>query len=88
MASIGKEHWTRVKWIMRYLRGYVNLGLRYRRKNGNDKDLWRYVDSNYDRNLGQRKSLTGYLFMLNNCLINWKASLQLSLQFLQLRHNL
>ncbi|KAH9716242.1 hypothetical protein KPL71_021390 [Citrus sinensis] len=36
------------------------------------KWILRYLKGDLDR----RRSLTGYLFMLNGCLINWKANLQ------------
>ncbi|KAH9648891.1 hypothetical protein KPL70_025781 [Citrus sinensis] len=43
---------------------------------GTEEGLWGYVDSDYAGDLNRRRSLTGYLFMLNGCLINWKANLQ------------
>ena len=35
-----------------------------------------YMDVDYAGDLDKRRSLTGFLFMLNGCTINWKASLQ------------
>ncbi|KAK9180633.1 hypothetical protein WN944_023766 [Citrus x changshan-huyou] len=35
-----------------------------------------YMDADYTGDLNKRRSLTGYLFTLSNCTINWKASLQ------------
>lgn len=35
-----------------------------------------YMDVDYARDLDKRRSLTGYLFTLSYCTINWKASLQ------------
>lgn len=35
-----------------------------------------YVDSDYADDLDKRKSLTVYMFLLNSCTINWKATLQ------------
>ena len=34
-----------------------------------------YVDADYTGDPDKRRSLTGFLFMLNGCTINWKASL-------------
>ena len=42
----------------------------------NKAGLWGYVDSDYAGDLDRRRSLTGNMFMLNGCLISWKASLQ------------
>ncbi|KAH9782310.1 hypothetical protein KPL71_008845 [Citrus sinensis] len=76
MASPGKEHWKGVKWILRYLKGTLNVGLVYGKNSGTEEGLWGYVDSDYAGDLERKRSLTGYLFMLNGCLINWKANLQ------------
>ena len=35
-----------------------------------------YVDSNFAGDLNERKSISGYLFMVNGCLISWKTTLQ------------
>ncbi|KAH9657534.1 hypothetical protein KPL70_023118 [Citrus sinensis] len=42
------------------------------------KEHWRAVKwvLRYLRDLDRRRSLTGYLYILDGCLINWKASLQ------------
>lgn len=38
MASLGKKQWKGVKWILRYLRGLLKLGLLYGRKYGAEND--------------------------------------------------
>ena len=43
---------------------------------GSCEGLLGYVDSDYAGDLDRRRSLTGYLFMLNGCAVNWKATLQ------------
>lgn len=35
-----------------------------------------FVDADYAGDLDKTRSLTGYLFRLNSCTINWKATLQ------------
>ena len=70
MATSGKEHWQAVKWILRYLSGTDKLGLLYERSEGRCGGLWGYVDSNFARDNDRRRSLTGYLFMLNGCIIS------------------
>ena len=77
MASPGKEHWKAAKWVLRYLNGTLEVGLMYgKNKETNEAGLWGYVDSDYAGDLDRRRSQTGYMFMLNGCLISWKASLQ------------
>ena len=76
MVSLGMEHWRVVKWVMRYLNGTLKWGLVYGRDRGNEDGLWGYIDSYYIRDLDRRRSLTRYVFVLNGCVVNWKASLQ------------
>ncbi|KAH9801638.1 hypothetical protein KPL71_001098 [Citrus sinensis] len=76
MSDPGKEHWDAVKWIMRYLRGTPDHGLLYGRSKQDEKSIVGYVDSDFAGDLDGRKSISGYLFMVNGCLISWKATLQ------------
>ncbi|KAH9668238.1 hypothetical protein KPL70_021339 [Citrus sinensis] len=76
MASPGMEHWKAVKWVLRYLNGTLKKGLVYGRTRENEDSLWGYVDSDYAGDLDRRRSLTGYVFMLNGCVVNWKSALQ------------
>ncbi|KAG8473064.1 hypothetical protein CXB51_035003 [Gossypium anomalum] len=73
MANLGKEHWKAVQWILRYLRGTTDVCLQF----GRTKDgVIGYVDADFARDLDRRRSLTGYVFTIGGCAINWKATLQ------------
>lgn len=76
MATPGREHWQGIKWIMRYIKGTLNLGLLYGKKSDCSTGLKGFVDSNYAGDMDRRRSLSGYMFFLHGCLINQKASLQ------------
>ncbi|KAH9685530.1 CCHC-type domain-containing protein [Citrus sinensis] len=76
MAAPRKEHWKAMKWIMRYLSGTLSCGLVYGKNKGSCEGLLGFVDSDYAGDLDRRRSLTGYMFLFNDCLINWKATLQ------------
>lgn len=76
MANPSKEHWRAVIWILRYRNGTVGYGLVYKAKRGTEVNVESCVNVNYVGDLDKRRSLTGYLFTLNHCTINWKASLQ------------
>ncbi|KAH9781301.1 hypothetical protein KPL71_008412 [Citrus sinensis] len=76
MATPGKEHWKAVKWVLRYLKGTQEYGLVYGKLARKVAGLCGYVDSDYAGDLDKRRSLTGYLFFLDGCLVNWKVSLQ------------
>ena len=57
----GQKHWRVVKWIMRYLKGSLDMTLCY---GGTDVRLHGYVDSDFAVNVESRKSTTGYVFTL------------------------
>ena len=76
MANPEKEHWRAVVWILRYLVGTTDYGLIYGAEKHAEVCMEGYVDADYAGDLDKRRSLTGFLFMLNGCTINWKASLQ------------
>lgn len=58
---------------MKYLKSTLDIGLEYRRSR---EGLIGYVDSNYARDRDKRRPMTGYVFTLRGCIINWRASLQ------------
>ncbi len=64
-----------MKWILRYLKGIIYVGLTFDRAKMSDSVV-SYVDLNFTRDLDKRRSLTGYLFTLSGSVINWKATLQ------------
>ncbi|KAH9647652.1 hypothetical protein KPL70_025267 [Citrus sinensis] len=76
MVSPGKEHWRAVKWVLRYLSGTLSHGLVYGKSGIKSEGIFGFVDSDFAGDLDRRRSLAGYLYMLDGCLINWKASLQ------------
>ncbi|KAM3231906.1 hypothetical protein P3S67_009118 [Capsicum chacoense] len=76
MHNPGKYHWDVVKWIFRYLKGMVNLGLVFDRNKVTSNDVVGFVDSDYGGDLDRRGSLSGYIFTLCSGSIIWKASLQ------------
>ena len=43
---------------------------------GTDQGLIGFVDSDYAADLDRRRSLTGYVFTVGSCAVNWNATLQ------------
>lgn len=63
-------------WILRYLAITADYGLLYGKKTEENTRVIGNVDSNYASDMDKKTSLIGYLFSVNSCTVNWKATLQ------------
>lgn len=70
-ANPGPTHWKIAKRVLRYLQGTLYCGIKYSESN-NDK-LKAYVDSDWAGDIDDRRSCSGYVFMLANGPIAWEA---------------
>lgn len=68
-----RNHWTAAKRVLRYLKGTMNLGLVYRKGN---EPLRGHVDADWGSCPNDRKSFTGYAFILGGSPITWDAKKQ------------
>ena len=73
MANPGKEHWSAVKWVLRYLRGTSSYCISY---NKSSEYVCGYVDSDFAGDLDKRRSTSGYVFTLAGGAISWMSKLQ------------
>jgi len=73
MANPGKEHWSAVKWVLRYLRGTSSYCITY---NKSSEFVCGYVDSDFVGDLDKRRSTSGYVFTLAGGAISWMPKLQ------------
>ncbi|MBY3556005.1 hypothetical protein HGI15_21915, partial [Modestobacter lapidis] len=65
MSNPGKEHWIAVKRVFRYLRGTSNYALCFEGKgDGNTLEFMGSVDANWEGDLDNRRSTSGYVFNL------------------------
>lgn len=76
MHNPGKEHWQAVRWILRYLQGTVDVGLKFERNKTSDQLLVGYVDSDCASDLDKQSSTIGYVFTLAGGPISWRPTLQ------------
>jgi hypothetical protein len=82
MQSPCREHWEGVKNIFRYLKYTSSLGItygdksRFNARNQNVNLLEAYSDSDWAGCNASRRSLSGYVLMLNGGPIQWKSKLQ------------
>ncbi|RVW77777.1 Retrovirus-related Pol polyprotein from transposon TNT 1-94 [Vitis vinifera] len=56
--------------------GTADSGLIYQRKQTTIGLVEGYVDSDYTKDLDERRSITGYLFTGCGCVVSWKSTLQ------------
>lgn len=68
------EHWSAVKRIFRYLQGTKDMKLIYT-KDGNE-EIRGYCDADWASDVRDRKSCTGYLFLLQGGAISWRSHKQ------------
>jgi hypothetical protein len=78
MSKPGKEHWTTVKRVFRYLRGTASYGLCYQGRPGLDRvlDIHGFADANLALDLDRRRSTSGYVFNLFGGAISWMSKRQ------------
>ncbi|GKB80261.1 hypothetical protein Tco_0947156, partial [Tanacetum coccineum] len=76
LANSGKNHWEAVKCILKYLWGTANVGLVYVTDRGNHVDAIGFVDSDYVKDPDKGRSITCYAFLVQGCVVSWKATLQ------------
>jgi hypothetical protein len=78
MSKPGKEHWTTIKRVFRYLCGTTSYGLCYQGRLGLDRvlDIHGFVDADWDGDLDCRRSTSGYVFNLFGGAISWMRKRQ------------
>ena len=77
MCNPKKTHMEIVKKILRYLQGTSDYEILFLVKRIKSKlDLLGYVDVDYSGDLDERKSTSGYFFMLNGAPISWCSKKQ------------
>eukprot|EP00253_Pinus_taeda_P030689 PITA_30689 len=74
----GKENWTTVKQVFRYLCGISDYGLCYQGRPGLDKvlDIHGFFDADWAGDLDQRRSASGYVFNLFGGAVSWMSKKQ------------
>jgi hypothetical protein len=78
MSKPGKEHWTTVKRVFRYLRGTTSYGLCYQGIPGLDRvlDIHGFVDVDWAGDPDRKRSTSWYVFNLFGGAISWMSKRQ------------
>ena len=69
MVKPMKIHLHAVKRALRYLKRTVNYGIHY--KKGGDGELLAFTDSDYAGDMEDRKSTSGYVFLMSSSVVSW-----------------
>ncbi|XP_052107510.1 secreted RxLR effector protein 161-like [Arachis duranensis] len=73
MTNPGKAHWEAIKWILKYLKGTIDIGLCFSEKSC---QISGFVDSDYAGDLERRRSTTGYVYKIQGAPVSWRSMLQ------------
>uniref|UniRef100_A0A1J3IYK5 Retrovirus-related Pol polyprotein from transposon TNT 1-94 n=1 Tax=Noccaea caerulescens TaxID=107243 RepID=A0A1J3IYK5_NOCCA len=74
MSNPGRDHWTAVKWVLRYLRGSSKASLTFTKDKSFSIDG--FCDSDYATDLDRRRSVTGFIFQVWGNTVSWRSNLQ------------
>lgn len=74
LAHPTELHLGAMKRVLRYFKGTISYGIFYK-QNGH-KELLAYTDSDYAGDLEDRKSTSGFLFMLSSGAVSWSSKKQ------------
>nr|GEU86207.1 retrotransposon protein, putative, Ty1-copia subclass [Tanacetum cinerariifolium] len=72
----GDLHWTTVKNILKYLRNTKDMFLVYEGDLKRELRVFCYIDAGYLTDADDLKSQTGYVFILNGGVVDWKSAKQ------------
>ena len=75
MADLAMRHWYAVKRVFRYLQGTTQHELTYGCKGGHNKLLYGYSDSDWANDPNDRRSVTGWVFLLHDGAVSTYHSL-------------
>ena len=76
-----RPHWVAVKRVLRYLKGTQHAQLVYQAPaDGSDCPLavHGYSDSDWGNDVSERRSITGWVFLLYGCAVSWQSRKQRS----------
>lgn len=76
MHNPGDAHIRACKHVFRYLRGTIDHYLEYRRTSTVPRPLYGFSDADWAGEVDQRRSTSGYVFLLSTGAISWSSTRQ------------
>ncbi|RVW14074.1 Retrovirus-related Pol polyprotein from transposon TNT 1-94 [Vitis vinifera] len=71
LSNPGSQHWKAAKKVLRYLQGTKDLMLTYQRTSL--LDVVGFCDADFAGCIDDKKSTTGYIFMMAGGAVSWKS---------------
>ena len=68
------SHWFAAKRILRYLKGTTELGIHYKKRE--NTNVVAYTDCDFAGDIDDRKSTSGFVFLLGSRAISWSSKKQ------------
>ena len=74
-SKLGKDYWTTMKWVFRYLCGMSDYGLCYQRGPGLDivLDIHGFLDADWARDMDKRRSKSEYVVNIFGGAASWMS---------------
>ncbi|GKB84129.1 retrotransposon protein, putative, ty1-copia subclass, partial [Tanacetum coccineum] len=72
----GESHWTAIKNILKYLRNTKDMFLIYGGDSTTKLGVTCYIDASWETDQDDLRSQTGFVFVMNGGVIDWKSSKQ------------
>ena len=76
MSAPTATHWKAAKRVMHYLQGTRHHELVYGWAGGEERQLYGYSDSDWGNDPNDRRSFTGWVFLLHDGAVSWQACKQ------------
>jgi len=76
MSRYTRQHWEAAKGLLRYLKKTKSKGLVFKKKSS--VEVIGYTDASWASNEFERRSRTGYVFMVNETPVSWCSKLQVT----------
>lgn len=71
-----ESHWKNFKNVLRYIKSIEKFGLKFCKSYNNEGILEAYVDSNFAKDINDRKNITGYIIKCYDNVVCWKTKKQ------------
>jgi hypothetical protein len=75
-TCFGTDHEVAIKRVLRYLRGTADASLLYKPTPAEEEKITAYADADFASCGDTRKSNSGYVVLLNGCLVSWCSKKQ------------